>query len=34
VVAERGQLLFSRSQLKKWGLTLPDKIASKAKFTD
>ncbi|WP_234418404.1 ABC transporter substrate-binding protein [Dongshaea marina] len=33
-VAEKGYYLFSRSQLQKWNIKLPDKIARKAKFVE
>lgn len=33
-VAEKGRFLFSKSQLKKWGLTLPDDIASKVEYIE
>lgn len=33
VTGQRGRFLFSRSQLKKWGLTLPDDIASQSDYT-
>lgn len=34
VIADMGKFLFSKSQLKKWGLTLPDDIASKADYVE
>ncbi len=34
VIADMGRFLFSRSQLKKWGLTLPNDIASKADYVE
>jgi ABC-type uncharacterized transport system substrate-binding protein len=34
VIAEMGKFLFSRSQLKKWGLTLPNEIASAADYVE
>lgn len=34
VTAQRGRLLFSKSQLKKWGLTLPGPVAAKAHYTE
>ncbi len=33
-IAEKGRFLFSKSQLKKWGLTLPAHIAFKTIYTD
>jgi len=32
-IAERGKYLFSKSQLKKWGLTIPGHIDSQAEYT-
>lgn len=34
VMAEKGRFLFSRAQLARWGLALPEDIASQAEFTD
>lgn len=34
VMAEKGRFLFSRSQLARWSLTLPEYIAVQAEFTD
>lgn len=34
VTARKGKLLFSRSQLKKWGIQLPGSIASEAEFVE
>ncbi len=33
-IPEKGRFLFSQSQLKKWGVTLTDPIASTAKYTE
>ncbi|ETX01065.1 MAG: hypothetical protein ETSY1_08865 [Candidatus Entotheonella factor] len=33
-VSEKGRYFFSQTQLKKWGLTLPEAIASKAEYVD
>jgi len=33
-IAQKGRFLFSESQLKKWGLTLPSNIAVAAKYTE
>ncbi|ETW93161.1 MAG: hypothetical protein ETSY2_51925, partial [Candidatus Entotheonella gemina] len=33
-VSEKGRYFFSQTQLKKWGLTLPESIASKAEYVD
>ncbi|MBF0259392.1 MAG: sugar ABC transporter [Desulfamplus sp.] len=32
--SDKGQFLFSRSQLKKWNITLPDKIEQSAKYLE
>lgn len=34
VIGKKGRFYFSKSQLKKWNLTLPDKITAQADFTD
>jgi ABC-type uncharacterized transport system substrate-binding protein len=34
VLGDMGRFLFSKSQLKKWGLSLPDDIAKAAEYTD
>lgn len=34
VTGKKGRFFFSRSQLKKWNITLPEKIALKSTFTD
>jgi hypothetical protein len=33
-IGEKGRYFFSRSQLKKWGIQLPDRIVKKASFMD
>jgi hypothetical protein len=34
VVGDMGRFLFSKSQLKKWGLSLPDDIAKVAEYVE
>jgi ABC-type uncharacterized transport system substrate-binding protein len=34
VMENKGRFFFSRSQLEKWGITLPEKISSKADFIE
>jgi ABC-type uncharacterized transport system substrate-binding protein len=34
ISSDKGQFYYSKSQLLKWKITLPDKIASSAKYTD
>ncbi len=33
-VSEKGRYFYSKTQLKKWGLTLPESIAAKAEYVD